>query len=67
MLLSLVRLQFIFKSNFFIFFQDHEEVESPEIHFEPIVNLPQVEIKSLEEEEEELLKLYVQLFLNVDL
>ncbi|KAJ8312077.1 hypothetical protein KUTeg_009450, partial [Tegillarca granosa] len=41
---------------------DHEEVESPDIHFEPIVHLPQVEIKSLEEEEEELLKLRAKLF-----
>lgn len=30
---------------------------SPEIHFEPIVNLPKVEVKSLEENEEALLKL----------
>ncbi len=32
-------------------------VESPDIHFQPLVSLPVVETKSLEEDEEELLKL----------
>lgn len=41
----------------------HEEVEeSPEIHFEPVIKLPEVEVKSLEEEEEEVLKLRAKLF-----
>jgi Ran-binding protein 1 len=30
---------------------------SPEIHFEPLVSLPKVDVKSLEENEEALLKL----------
>ena len=34
-----------------------EAPASPEIHFEPIVNLPKVDVKSLEENEEALLKL----------
>lgn len=49
-------------SNFFIFAikkkQTAEEAPaSPEIHFEPIVSLPAVDLKSLEENEEELLML----------
>lgn len=40
----------------------HEEVESPEIHFEPVIKLPEVEVKSLEEEEEDILKLRAKLF-----
>jgi Ran-binding protein 1 len=42
---------------------DKEEApESPEIHFEPVVTLKPVEIKSLEDEEEELIKLRAKLF-----
>lgn len=37
--------------------EDQDAPSSPEIHFEPIVNLPKVELKSLEENEEALLKL----------
>ena len=33
--------------------------ESPDVHFEPIVKLAPVEIKTLEENEEELFKMYV--------
>ncbi|CAG2247857.1 RANBP1 [Mytilus edulis] len=36
--------------------------ESPEIHFEPVIKLPEIEVKSLEEEEEEVLKLRAKLF-----
>ncbi|XP_046582992.1 ran-specific GTPase-activating protein-like [Haliotis rubra] len=36
--------------------------ESPELHFEPVVTLNPVEIKTLEEEEEEILKLRAKLF-----
>lgn len=36
-----------------------EVVESPEIHFEPVVRLPEVEVKSLEEDEAEIFKMYV--------
>ena len=43
-------------SNEHILFQD-EVPESPDIHFEPLVNLPPVTLKTLEEEEEELIKL----------
>lgn len=39
-----------------------EEVESPEIHFEPLVQLPTVEVVTHEEEEEELLQLRAKLF-----
>lgn len=39
-----------------------EEIESPEIHFEPIVQLPTVEVITHEEEEEELLQLRAKLF-----
>lgn len=40
-----------------------EDVEEcPEIHFEPVIKLPEVEVKSLEEEEEEVLKLRAKLF-----
>ena len=34
-----------------------EVIDSPDIHFEPVVCLPQVELKTMEEDEEELLKL----------
>ncbi|KAK3083613.1 hypothetical protein FSP39_000265, partial [Pinctada imbricata] len=40
----------------------HEEVENLDIHFEPIVNLPKVITKTLEENEEEQLKLRAKLF-----
>lgn len=33
-------------------------MESPDVHFEPIVKLKPVEIKTLEEDEEELFKMY---------
>ena len=36
--------------------------DSPDVHFEPIVSLPPVDINSLEEDEEELLKLRAKLF-----
>ncbi|KAL4223885.1 Ran-specific GTPase-activating protein [Mactra antiquata] len=39
-----------------------DEVESPDIHFEPIVQLAPVKIASLEEEEEELIKLRAKLY-----
>ncbi|KAK7487906.1 hypothetical protein BaRGS_00020807 [Batillaria attramentaria] len=39
-----------------------EVPESPEVHFEPVVQLKPVEIKTLEEEEEVLLKLRAKLF-----
>ncbi|XP_020614416.1 ran-specific GTPase-activating protein-like [Orbicella faveolata] len=35
---------------------------SPEIHFEPLVSLPKVDVKSLEEDEEALLKLRAKLY-----
>jgi len=34
-----------------------EELESPEVHFEPVVKLPPVELKTHEEHEEELFKM----------
>jgi len=34
-----------------------EVVESPDVHFEPIVKLPPVEVKTLEENEEEVFKM----------
>lgn len=45
-------------TNSYVYFVLKDEVpESPEIHFEPIVKLNPVEIKTLEENEEVLLKL----------
>lgn len=41
---------------------DHEEVENPDPHFEPIISLPPVQTKTLEEDEEELVKLRAKLF-----
>ena len=38
-------------------FQHDEVADNPDPHFEPLVSLPAVEIKTLEEEEEELLNL----------
>ncbi|XP_048757523.1 ran-specific GTPase-activating protein-like [Ostrea edulis] len=42
--------------------EKEEVVESPEIHFEPVVRLPEVEVKSLEEDEEETFKMRAKLF-----
>ncbi|XP_062601491.1 ran-specific GTPase-activating protein-like [Saccostrea cucullata] len=42
--------------------EKEEVVESPEIHFEPVVRLPEVEVKSLEEDEEEIFKMRAKLF-----
>lgn len=39
-----------------------EEVESPEVHFEPLVQLPTIEVVTHEEEEEVLLQLRAKLF-----
>jgi len=44
-------------NNFYDLSLQEDDVESPEIHFEPIVQLPEVEVKTLEEDEEVLLKL----------
>jgi Ran-binding protein 1 len=41
---------------------DHDEVENPDPHFEPIISLPPVQTKTLEEDEEELVKLRAKLF-----
>ncbi|XP_013403747.1 ran-specific GTPase-activating protein [Lingula anatina] len=42
---------------------DKEEViESPDAHFEPVVKLPEVDVKSLEEDEEEMLRMRAKLF-----
>ncbi|XP_023239779.1 ran-specific GTPase-activating protein-like [Centruroides sculpturatus] len=42
---------------------DQEEVpESPDVHFEPVMKLPLVETKTMEEDEEELVKLRAKLF-----
>lgn len=41
---------------------EHEAPGSPEIHFEPLVNLPKVEVKSLEEEEETILQLRAKMY-----
>ena len=32
-------------------------IDSPDVHFEPIVKLPSVEVKNLEENEDEVLKM----------
>ncbi|OBZ82579.1 Ran-specific GTPase-activating protein 1 [Choanephora cucurbitarum] len=42
--------------------QQEEEVESPDVHFEPIVKLNEVEVKTNEEEEEVLFKMRAKLF-----
>lgn len=39
-----------------------EVLSSPEVHFEPVIRLPEVETKTFEEDEEELLKLRAKLF-----
>ena len=38
-------------------------VESPDVHFDPIVKLAPVETKTLEEDEEEVFKMYVHSWL----
>lgn len=42
--------------------EKEEVVESPDIHFEPIVSLPPVEIKTLEEDEDVIFKMRSKLF-----
>lgn len=42
--------------------QDEDRAHSPDIHFEPVVKLPLCEVKTLEEDEEVLLKLRGKLF-----
>lgn len=37
--------------------KQEEEVESPDVHFEPIVQLPAIEYKPTEENEEEVFKM----------
>jgi Ran-binding protein 1 len=39
-----------------------EVVESPDVHFEPVVTLPKVDVKTMEEEEEEIFKMRAKLF-----
>lgn len=41
---------------------DKEEVENPEIHFEPIVKLDEIEVKTFEEDEDVLFKMRSKLF-----
>jgi len=40
-----------------LMFQEEDVIENPDPHFEPIVNLPPVQTKTLEEDEEDLVKL----------
>ncbi|OWF44342.1 ran-specific GTPase-activating protein-like [Mizuhopecten yessoensis] len=42
--------------------EEHDEVENPEIHFEPLVQLDKVDIKSMEEDEDEVFKIRAKLF-----
>ena len=42
-----------------LFFSQEESPESLEIHFEPLVQLPPVDVKTLEEDEDEIFKLWV--------
>ncbi|CAO3640900.1 unnamed protein product [Mucor fragilis] len=42
--------------------QQEEEVESPDVHFEPIIKLEEVEVKTNEEEEDSLFKMRAKLF-----
>lgn len=42
--------------------ESHPEHESPDVHFEPIVQLPAIEVVTMEEEEEELLQMRAKLF-----
>ena len=37
--------------------QEEDVVDSPDVHFEPLVKLPPVEIKTMEESEKELFKM----------
>ena len=41
----------------FSFFSQEEVVESPDVHFEPLVKLPPMEVKTMEEGEEEQFKM----------
>ncbi|AGO12357.1 AaceriAER002Wp [[Ashbya] aceris (nom. inval.)] len=41
---------------------DEDAVESPEVHFEPVVTLEKVEVKTMEEDEEVLFKVRAKLF-----
>ena len=38
--------------------QPEEETQNPEPHFEPLVHLADVEVKTLEEDENEIFKMY---------
>ena len=49
--------QYYYCYSFILVYLKEEVVESPDIHFQPLVSLPVVDIKTLEEDEEELLKL----------
>lgn len=42
---------------FSCFIKEQEAPSSPEIHFEPVVTLAKVEVKTFEENEEEMIKL----------
>ena len=44
------------------FFPQDEVAESPDVHFEPIVKLAPVEVKTMEENEEEVFKMLVHTF-----
>lgn len=44
---------------FFFFFYLQEEVESPDIHFTPIISLPPVQLATLEEDEDVMFKMLV--------
>ncbi|OMH85166.1 Ran-specific GTPase-activating protein 1 [Zancudomyces culisetae] len=41
---------------------EEEVVESPDVHFEPVIKLKEVEVKTLEEDEETLFKMRAKLF-----
>ena len=41
----------------FLPFSQEEVVESPDVHFEPLVKLPPMEVKTMEEGEEEQFKM----------
>ncbi|XP_045171684.1 ran-specific GTPase-activating protein-like [Mercenaria mercenaria] len=42
--------------------EPHSEVESPDVHFEPVVQLTAVDVVTMEEEEEELIQMRAKLF-----
>eukprot|EP00126_Sphaerothecum_destruens_P015793 Sdes_comp9838_c0_seq1m1380 len=42
--------------------EKEEVVENADIHFEPIISLPKVDVKTLEEEEETIFKVRAKLF-----